>query len=101
MLEAVYAHARAQGAVQVTVEDAHPQRRSLQPACNPMPPTCHPACNPHVTQPACFEHLMQVTVEDANPEFRMLRDLTDVRNCKRRGLLTPASCDQAPPKGQP
>merc|ERR1740124_721494 len=26
----------------------------------------------------------------------MLRDLTDVRNCTRRGFLTPASCDQAP-----
>ena len=57
--------------MQVTVEDANP---------NPNP-------NPNPNQ---------VTVEDANPEFRMLRDLTDVRNCKRRGLLTPASCEQAP-----
>lgn len=53
LLQAVYAHARAQGAV-------------------------------------------QVTVEDANPEFRMLRDLTDARNCKRSGLLTPSSCDSPP-----
>jgi hypothetical protein len=37
-----------------------------------------------------------VTVEDANPEFRMLRDLTDARNCKRSGLLTPSSCDSPP-----
>ena len=37
-----------------------------------------------------------MTVEDANPEFRMLRDLTDARNCKRSGLLTPSSCDSPP-----
>jgi len=30
----------------------------------------------------------------------MLRDLTDVRNCKRRGLLAPSSCDKPPTEAQ-
>ena len=40
-------------------------------------------------------------MEDANPQFRVLRDLTDVRNCVRLNLLTPASTAGPPSEVRP
>ena len=38
----------------------------------------------------------EVSVEDPNPKFRLVRDLVDVRNCKRRGLMRPSSTSDPP-----
>lgn len=37
-----------------------------------------------------------VTVEDPNASFRLLRDLTDARNCLAKGLLKPVSTSSTP-----
>ena len=45
---------------------------------------------------AVYEHArsagaLEVTVEDPNPRCRLLRDVTDLRECLRQGLLKPSS----------
>jgi len=40
---------------------------------------------------------LEVTVEDPNPQFRLVRDLTDARNCIAHGLLAPPSPSTAAP----
>ena len=41
-----------------------------------------------------------MTVEDPNPKFRLLRDLTDARNCVAKQLLVPASVSEPPSEAQ-
>lgn len=40
---------------------------------------------------------VEVTVEDPNFKFRALRDVVDLRNCIRLGLLSPSTAPGAPP----